>query len=99
MSMFGPSVAQSVAGLNQAERSAAAKLREGERKRPRDVKGKKPGEPGSDEVVLEAQAIEAARSIKSNDQEEAREDHVEHAWYLSDGRGRSDGESKLDLEA
>ena len=96
--MFGPSIAQSVAGLNQAERTSSAKLREAERKRPRDVKPR-PGEPDGDEVVVDTQALDAVRSIKSNDQEEAHEDHVEHSWYLSDGSARPEGEGSLDLEA
>lgn len=85
MSVFGTPAAQSVAGLNQAEKVAA---RENEKKRePAKAKDK-------DSVDL-TQTFDAVRNLKGNDQEEAHEDRQEHDHYRTDA-GETGG--RLDVE-
>ncbi len=87
MSIFGTNAAQSVAGLNQAEKLTA---RENEKKRANA--GSKQRDKDSVDLV---QSLEAVRNLKGNDQEETREDREEHDHYRSDP-----GESgpRLDVE-
>lgn len=100
MSIFGPNLAQSVAGLGAAERTQASKLKQQETKRPKETR--KPGQPDADEVVLNVQAVDAVRDLKENADEEANEDHQEHgqgAWYHADGKRQPDQKPKFDFEA
>ncbi len=84
MSILGTNLAQSVAGLNQAERTAVS---EADRKRTA-----KPLEPKRvhDEVML-ADAVDAVRNLKGNDQEETQEDRRAHDGYGTAPRGKADG--------
>lgn len=76
MSVFGTTAAQSVGGLNQAEKTVA---RENEKKR--EATGARPKD--KDSVDL-AQSIDALRTLKGNDQEETHEDRQEHDHYRTD---------------
>src|SRR5438128_1110562 len=80
MSLMGSSVAQSVARLSQAERA------ETKAKRPASPKETKGGRPDDeDRVVVNTETADAVRGLKSNDQEEAREDRQEHPGYTPEG--------------
>ena len=92
MTSFGPSVAQSVAGVQQA---AATRLRatekEKESERARDKARK------TDEVELsvdQVQHAEAVRNLKKNADEEAHEDREERVAYQPPAEDRT----HVDLE-
>jgi hypothetical protein len=75
MSALGPGIAQSVAGVNQAERVAA---RDVDRKK----QEKKAGEVirGQDQVDLDGvETLDAVRSLKGNEQEESGGDRQKKA--------------------
>lgn len=68
------SIAQALAGAQGVARAVASPTA-----RSRDTKASRPAR-GEDEVIVGAESIEAAgavRSLTSNDQEDAREDHQE----------------------
>jgi hypothetical protein len=80
MSLIGSSVAQSIAGLSQAERA------ETKAKAPAAPKDAKPSrKDDKDRVVVDTETADAVRGLKSNDQEEAREDRQEHPGYTPQG--------------
>ena len=80
MSLIGSSVAQSIAGLSQAERA------ETKAKAPAAPKDAKPSrKDDKDRVVVETETVDAVRGLNSNDQEEAREDREEHPGYTPKG--------------
>jgi hypothetical protein len=78
MSLIGSSIAQSFAGLSEAERAEAkAKAPSA----PKDARRKD----DKDRVVVTTDTPDAVRGLKSNDQEEAREDRQEHPNYTPQG--------------
>lgn len=95
VSIVGSNLAQSLAGLSQAEKIEA--------------KDKRPAEPKAsklrtrrdehDTVVVQTETAEAVRGLKDNTQEETREDRQEHPQYTAGG-SLSSGPSrrKLDVE-
>lgn len=92
MTAFGPSVAQSVAGVQQA---ATARLRANEKEkaseRVRDKARK------SDEVELSVDQVElaeAVRNLKKNADEEAHEDREQRVLY----KPRTNDRRHVDLE-
>jgi hypothetical protein len=94
MSLIGSSVAQSVAGLSQAER-AEAKVKGPAA--PREARLARKDD--KDRVVVHTETVDAARGLKSNDQEEAHEDRQEHPGYTPQGaKGGSTPPARLDLE-
>lgn len=92
MSIIGTNVAQSLAGASQAERSQVQEKR-GEDIRKADARKRR-----ADEVVVKTEAVEAARRLAGNDQEEAREDRQSHAQYGPGGNAHLDKRKGLDLE-
>lgn len=96
VSMIGTSVAQSAAGAPQAERTEAADRRRAEPARARPVKR---SADEYDHPAADVDAPDAVRHLAGNDQEQAREDRREHPAYLPDGRLRSDGVRRLDIQA
>jgi hypothetical protein len=94
VSIVGSNVAQSMAGLSQAERSAVQEKREEAARRVESRSRRAEG----DEVIVQTEAAEAARRLAGNDQEEAHEDRQSHAQYAPDGRARQAGQGRLDVE-
>ncbi|MEM1329254.1 MAG: hypothetical protein AAGG07_01705 [Planctomycetota bacterium] len=92
MDFFGPAAANSIAAQTQRARQATESRKREETRRTRETR--------TDEVVLRAEAVEASRSLKGNDQEEAREDHQEHPGYRGPGRDHGGDQPRphLDVE-
>jgi len=97
VSVFGTSVAQSVAGAASVEHTVA-----------RDKSARTPEKPAArrtrpnrpDEVVVNVESSDAVRKLADNTQEEANEDRQEHGGYLSSGkRSRQNAPRKnIDLQ-
>lgn len=77
MSIIGTNVAQSLAGLSQAERVEAKDKKPAPRATA--VRAKRQGE--EDEYVSQTESDDAVRSLSSNEKEDARQDHKEHEAY------------------
>ena len=95
MSIIGTNVAQSLAGLSQAEKVEARD------KRPADPKAvdRRARKDEYDHVTVQTDTAEAVRGLASNDQEEAREDRQEHPQYTKQGAKHRDGASShIDVE-
>lgn len=92
MSTIGTNVAQSLAGAGQAERSQV------QEKRNEDVRRAEKRTKKSDEVVVRIEAVEAARRLAGNDQEEAREDRHSHTPYTPGGQTHEERNSSFDVE-
>ncbi len=95
MSIVGSNIAQSVAGLTQAERTDARekqRIEQGQNRGPRRLKDE------YDNVVDEVEAAEAIRKLASNDQEEAHEDRREHPHYLPSGELSKDKPPQIDVQ-
>ena len=86
MSLIGSNVAQSLAGLSQAEKIEARDKRPAQ---PKAVE-RRARKDEYDHVAVETDTAEAVRGLASNDQEEAREDRQEHPQY--NRRGSLGGE-------
>jgi hypothetical protein len=94
VSIIGTNVAQSLAGLSQAEgieaknkkpppKSAAARPRSGDR----------------DLYVAQTESDDAVRALSSNEQEDASEDHKGHNAYTPGGSANpQDAKPTLDVE-
>lgn len=95
MSIFGPSIASSVAGAPQAERSAVFRTAKEDRERSRS---RKLAEDRTDAPVDQVELTDAVRDLKDNSQEETHEDRKEHASYRSDGQFHHDSTPRLDIE-
>ncbi len=90
------SIAQALAGAQGVARAVASPIA-----RTRDTKSTRPAR-GEDEVIVGAESIEAAgaiRSLTSNDQEDAREDHQqnESGEYNPQGSVRQVRRPTLDI--
>ena len=86
MSGFIPGIAQSVAGMSQAERVAARDI-------DRKKQEKKAGEVvrGEDQVDLEGvEMLDAVRSLKGNEQEETGADRERKGGYEGEGTPQLD---------
>jgi hypothetical protein len=93
VSILGSNVAQSIAGSAQAERSQVQEKRS-EASRSSENRARR-----KDEVIVKTEAVEAARRLAGNDQEEAHEDRQSHSQYTPGGNAAPHaGEPKLDLE-
>lgn len=93
MSVFGASVAQSIAGLNQARQTSAAN-----RKARADAPGPRPRD--SDELILDVhtvQAPDAIKSAKGNADEETNEDRQGHDHYQPVKRAVDPKRPRLDV--
>lgn len=94
MQVPGANLASSIVGAADAKsRDAAAKLR-AKRQAPRPEAGR----PYGDEAIVHTEASDAVRSMKGNDQEEAREDREEHAGYNPHAGDQPRPRPTLDLE-
>ena len=95
MSIIGGSnIAQSVAGLSQAER---AEVREKQRTEAAKAKPRgRQNEP--DIVVVDTEAAEAIRNLKGNGEEEAQEDRQEKAGYSPTGTAATDPAARPHLD-
>jgi hypothetical protein len=93
VSIVGSNIAQSMAGLSQAERSQVQEKRsEANRSAANRARRK-------DEVIVQTEAVEAARRLAGNDQEEAHEDRQSHSQYTPGGNTAPAGtRPQLDLE-
>ena len=80
MNTIGSSVAQSLAGLHQAEKAEA---RDKPRPPTAQERRAKPGE--HDSVVVHTETADAVRSLKDNTQEDAQEDRHRQPAYGADG--------------
>ncbi len=92
MTAFGPSVAQSVAGVQQA---AATRLRANEKEKESERARDKARQ--GDQVELSVDQVElaeAVRNLKKNADEETHEDREERVLYRPKGKGRP----RVDLE-
>jgi hypothetical protein len=93
MPIIASGIAQSMAGAPISERTPvrAADKPASKKRRGRD----------QDELIMDARAVDsdqAIRSVKSNDQEESREDHQEHPAYTRKGKvSQGDQGPKLDI--
>jgi hypothetical protein len=88
-------MAQSLAGLSQAEKLEAKE------KRPPQPKAveRRTRKDEFDLVVVDTEHADAVRGLKSNDQEDAREDRQESGGYTQQGSRADQGEAgKLDIE-
>lgn len=97
MTSFGPQVAQSVAGVNQAERLVA---RDVDRKRTEPRKSTQSR--GTDRVDLEVEGVEhlgAVRALKGNEQEESGADRQKSARYGPGAKPAAPCEPNIDLNA
>ena len=94
MSIIGSNVAQSVAGLSQAEKIEAKE------KRPEQPKAaqRKSRSDEYDHVTVGTETADALRGLASNDQEDAREDRQEHPQYDQNGTKASDRPGHLDVQ-
>ena len=95
VSIIGTNLAQSLAGVSQAEKLEARD------KRPKEPKAanRRARKDEYDQVTVETESADALRPLASNDQEEAREDRQEHPQY--DPSGAKPGDTpppKLDIE-
>lgn len=94
MDVLGTPAAHSLAGLSEAER-AALRQRRGSTPSAATVRTR-PDE--TDLIVVSTEGVDPIRSLKGNDQQEAREDRQEHGAYLLPGC-IPPGSPRLDLEA
>jgi len=95
MPIIGTSVGQSVAGAHAAERTQSRAVEK------RDTTGPRARARKSDELIVGAEIVDATdrvRSLKSNDQEESREDHQQRPPYTRGGTlNPTDDAPRLDL--
>jgi hypothetical protein len=89
VSIIGTNVAQSVAGLTQAERIEAREKRPEQATSARQVRRDE-----QDTVSVQNETADAVRNLKGNDQEDAREDRQEHPQNAAPGPARP----RIDLE-
>lgn len=95
VSTIGSNIAQSLAGLSQAEKIEAKE------KRPAQPKAaeRRTRKDEFDLVVSDTETADAVRGLKSNDQEDTREDRQESGGYTPQGSRTDPNESnQLDIE-
>ena len=95
MSIIGTNLAQSLAGLSQAEKVEARD------KRPEKPKAaqQRARKDEYDHITVETETADAVRGLAGNDQEEAREDRQEHPQYTDHGAPSAEQPPpKLDIE-
>jgi hypothetical protein len=94
VSILGSNVAQSVAGLSQAERIEARE------KRPKDPKvaQRRTRQDEYDMVVVNTEDADAVRGLKGNDQEETREDRQEQPAYTGRAVPHAENHPRIDVE-
>lgn len=90
MSILGTNVAQSVAGIQQAEKLEA--------KKPVSKPPAGPRKDDRDLYVTQTESAEAVRALSSNEQEDANEDHRTHNPYTPGGKVTDKDRPSLDVE-
>lgn len=94
MSIIGTNVAQSLAGLSQAERIEV----QDKKPAPRAVAVRAKRKDEEDAFVSQTESDDAVRSLSSNEKEEARQDHKEHDAYPAAGDAEDAPRPSLDVE-
>jgi hypothetical protein len=84
VSIVGTNLAQSVAGLTQAERIEARE------KRPTKAAEARARKDEFDSAAVQTETSEALRALAGNDQEQAREDRQEHPQCSGQAKPRLD---------
>ena len=95
MSVLGPALVQSVAGLSQAEQVA---LRDKDRKKAAAPERKRRPEDAVDIDVDSVQTSEAVRNLKGNADEETAEDRTEQDHYRAQQRKAAGQRPRLDVQ-
>ncbi len=90
MSIIGTNVAQSLAGITQAERLEAK-----DKKPPPRAAVVRARADEHDAYVAQTESDDAVRSLSSNEKEDARQDHKEHDAYPQSG---AESRPSLDVE-
>jgi hypothetical protein len=88
----GTSMAQSIAGLNQAERAVASD------RKPRAGRAKPLREALKDDVVVDTESVEAVKNLADNSKEEAHDDHQRHPLYDPHARPHDEERHRIDVE-
>ncbi|NUQ51209.1 MAG: hypothetical protein HUU19_00770 [Phycisphaerales bacterium] len=88
----GTSMAQSIAGLNQAERTVAAD------RKPRAESTKPLREQLRDDVVVNTEGVEAVKNLADNSKEEAHDDHQRHPLYDPHAKPHDEERHRIDVE-
>ncbi|MCC6971352.1 MAG: hypothetical protein IT434_14150 [Phycisphaerales bacterium] len=88
----GTSMAQSIAGLNQAERTVATD------RKPRTESTKPLREQLKDDVVVNTESVEAVRNLADNSKEEAHDDHQRHPLYDPHAKPHDEEHHQIDVE-
>lgn len=92
MSIFGTNAAQSIAGIQQAEKLEAKD------KKPVSKPAAGPRKDDRDLYVTQTESAEAVRALSSNEQEDANEDHRTHNPYTPGGKVTDKDRPSLDVE-
>lgn len=95
MSVLGPAIVQSVAGLSQAEQVA---VRDKDRKKTAEPDRKRRPEDAVDIDVDSVQTTEAVRNLKGNADEETAEDRTEQDHYRAQQRKPKPPAPRLDVQ-
>lgn len=96
MDPVGPTLASSLAGLNQAERQAARDAKKAQAEGPRDRFRRALDE--AELTVVETESDGAVRGVAANSDEDAQQDHREHGAYPPAPRGATDEETPPRLD-
>ncbi|MBL8762287.1 MAG: hypothetical protein JNL50_13400 [Phycisphaerae bacterium] len=88
----GTSMAQSIAGLGQAERTVAAD------RKPRTESTKRLREQLRDDVVVNTESVEAVKNLADNAKEEAHDDHQRHPLYDPHAKPHDEERHRIDVE-
>jgi hypothetical protein len=94
VSIIGTNVAQSLAGLSQAERLEA----KDKKPAPKEAVSRPKRQDDQDMYVAQTEGDDAVRRMAGNEQEEASEDHKEHNAYTPGGTVDGEARPKLDVE-
>jgi hypothetical protein len=93
MPIIASGIAQSMAGAPLSERTPA---RAADKPASKKARGR-----DQDELIMDTGAVDsdrAVRSAKSNEEEDAREDHQEHPAYTAKGKVKKGGKApRLDI--
>lgn len=95
MSVLGPAIVQSVAGLSQAEQVA---VRDKDRKKTTEPQRKRRPEDAVDIDVDALTATDAVRNLKGNADEETADDRAEHDHYQAQQRKAKSRTPRLDVQ-
>ena len=99
MSIVPTNLASSMAGTQAAARVEGAdkRKRDAEKARQRD-KPPATTKQEADEVIVQVETAEAVRNLASNEQEEAREDHLARPQYTARGKSAKSDAPSIDVQ-